>query len=95
MVSGCIYVGIIKYREFFHIYFYSLVDPEIPSGSENTSVEEDEPVILGFGIPAPPPSYKAAVKNTDVYKVITSLFWFAISTALHRDTYTAPYRQNV
>lgn len=32
---------------------------------------DDTPINLGFGIPAPPPSYKAAisVKNTDKYKV--------------------------
>lgn len=63
------YVSIIKcIVSLSHLFYHQ------STGSEDTSTVEDEPVILGFGIPAPPPSYRAAVKNTDVYKVITSSF---------------------
>ena len=63
-------VECIIYSHIAGIFIFS-IGSEDNSTNQNDSLAEEEAIVLGFGIPPPPPSYKAAIsqKNKDVYKV--------------------------
>ena len=46
-------------------FFYSLCMTDDDDGDDGDKEENTTPVTLGFGIPAPPPSYKHALSSPE------------------------------